>query len=89
MTDSDESLEQFFAVLQLTDEQKETARSLLDVVQRIDELETVIRAMTAPQRGAVMRYWIEPSRRHGLNVESYRRTFFDLSQMLKSSVMRA
>jgi len=45
--------------------------------------------MTAPQRSAVMRYWIEPYIQHGLNVETYRRTFFDLSQLLKSSVMGA
>jgi hypothetical protein len=38
MTDDDQSIEQFFAVLQLTDEQKETARSLLNVVQQIEEL---------------------------------------------------
>jgi hypothetical protein len=84
MTDDDQSIEQFFAVLQLTDEQKETARSLLNVVQQIEELERAIRAMTAPQRNAVMRYWIEPSLEH---VEFYRRTFFDLSQMLKSSLI--
>ena len=87
MTDDDQSIEQFFAVLQLTDEQKETARSLLNVVQQIEELERAIRAMTAQQRNAVMRYWIEPSLEHGLNIEFYRRTFFDLSQMLKSSLI--
>jgi len=89
MTGSDQNPEQFLAVLQLTDEQKETARRLLNVVQQIEELETAIRAMTAPQRSAVMRYWMEPYIQHGLNVESYRRTFFDLSQMLKSSVVGA
>jgi hypothetical protein len=89
MTDSDGSFDQFFAGLQLTDEQKQAAKSLLEVVQQIEQLETTIRAMTAQQRIAVMRYWIEPSLRHGPNVEFYRRTFFELSQMLKSSVLDA
>jgi len=71
MTDDDQSIEQFFAVLQLTDEQKETARSLLNVVQQIEELERAIRAMTAPQRNAVMRYWIEPSLEHGLKTLNF------------------
>ena len=73
MTGSDQNPEQFLAVLQVTDEQKEAARRLLNVVQQIEELETAIRAMTAPQRSAVMRYWIEPYLQHGLNVGSYRR----------------
>ena len=89
MADSDENLEQLFAALQLTDEQKQTAESLLDVVQQIEQLERTIKAMTAPQRAAVMRYWVAPSLRHGLNVEFYRRSFSDLSQMLKCSAFDA
>ena len=87
MTDSNENFEQYFAALQLTAEQKEAAGSLLNIVQRIEQLESTIRAMSAPQRTAVMRYWIEPSRHHGLNVELYRRTFSDLSQLLKSCAL--
>ena len=43
MTGSDQNPEQFLAVLQLTDEQKETARRLLNVVQQIEELARPIR----------------------------------------------
>ncbi len=89
MTDSDDCLEQFYADLQLNDRQREIARNLLDVTRRIEQLEAAIRAMTAPQRNAVMRYWIGPSVHHGLNVELYRRTFFELSQMLESSLFDA
>jgi hypothetical protein len=89
MADTDRRLQQLVAVLELGNEQKKAAETLLGLAKQIDQLEKVIRALPEPQRTAVMHYWIDPIVRHGTKVESYRRTFAGLSEMIRSSLAQA
>jgi len=88
MADIDHRLQQLVALLELTSEQKKAIEDLLMLAKQIDQLESTIRALPELQRNALMRYWAEPILQHGTNVRSYRRTFFGLAEMIKSSLGR-
>ena len=88
MADIDHRLQQLVALLELTSEQKMAIEDLLMLAKQIDQLEATIRALPELQRNALMRYWAEPILQHGTNVRSYRRTFFGLAEMIKSSLGR-
>jgi hypothetical protein len=88
MADIDNRLQQLVALLELTSDQKEAIDDLLTVAKQIDQLEATIGALPELQRNALMRYWAEPILQYGTNVRSYRRTFFGLAEMIKSSLGR-
>jgi len=54
-------VQQLFALLKLTAEQKETLESLLTVAKQIDQLEATIRALPEQQRTALMSRWATAS----------------------------
>jgi hypothetical protein len=86
MADMDRRLQQLVTLLELTSEQKKAIEDLLEVAEQIDRLEAAVGALPEPQRNAVMRYWAEPILQHGTDVRSYQRTFFCLTEMIKSSL---
>jgi len=61
IADIDCRLQQLFALLELTAEQKETLESLLTVAKQIDQLEATIRALPEQQRTALMSRWATAS----------------------------
>jgi len=61
IADIDCRLQQLFALLELTAEQKETLESLLTVVKQINQLEATIRALPEQQRTALMSRWATAS----------------------------
>ena len=89
MAETEASLQQFIAFLKLSDEQKQTAETLLAVVRQINRLEAEIKAMPEPQRDALMRYWTQPFLRSSSEVACYERTFAELVDVLRSSFPHA
>jgi hypothetical protein len=89
MAETEASLHQFIAFLKLSDEQKQTAETLLAVVHQINRLEAEIKAMPEPQRDALMRYWTQPFLRSGSEVACYERSFAELVEVLRSSFPHA